>query len=95
LGAKDEITGFTAGDTIELAGISFAGSGGAYGTAGEDTYTVANPGTLTIDSDGRIYTFISAARRQPKVIATTAADIYFLTTIKSGTIHRGRPARRS
>jgi hypothetical protein len=49
------ITGFTAGDTIELAGIPFVGTGGTFGTAGEDTYTIANAGTLTIDADGDIF----------------------------------------
>ncbi len=51
----NEITGFAPGDTIKLAGISFTGTGGPYGAAGEDTYTVASAGTLTIDAAGTIY----------------------------------------
>jgi hypothetical protein len=54
------ITGFTAGDTIELAGVSFTGTGGTYGAAGEDTYTVATAGTLTIDADGAVYNLLIA-----------------------------------
>jgi hypothetical protein len=54
------ITGFTAGDTIELAGVTFTGTGGTYGAAVEDTYTVATAGTLTIDADGTIYNLLIA-----------------------------------
>ena len=56
----NEITGFTAGDTIELAGVSFTSSGGAFGTPGEDTYTVATAGTLSIDADGTDYKLLIA-----------------------------------
>jgi hypothetical protein len=41
------ITGFGAGDTIELSGVPFS--------AADDSYTVANAGTLTIDAAGTFY----------------------------------------
>jgi hypothetical protein len=66
------ISGFDPGDTIELAGVSFTGTGGTYGTAGEDTYTVATAGTLTIDADGTFYNLLIAG-------ATVGQDDFVLS----------------
>jgi hypothetical protein len=54
------IIGFATGDTIKLADVAFSGTGGAYGTSGEDTYTVAIAGILTIDADGTDYNLLIA-----------------------------------
>ena len=47
-----EIAGFTAGDTIELGGVSFA--------ANADSYTVAADGTLSIDAGGQMFELLIA-----------------------------------
>ncbi len=46
------LTGFTAGDTIELSGVPY--------DAANDSYTVATAGTVTIDADGSFYNIIIA-----------------------------------
>jgi hypothetical protein len=60
LAAGETITGFGPHDTITLTGVAFTGTGGSFGTAGEDTYTVATAGTLTIDADGTDYKLLIA-----------------------------------
>jgi Tol biopolymer transport system component len=54
------ITGFGAGDTIELAGVAFSGTSADFGAPGVDSYTVANAGTLSIDADGTFYSLLIA-----------------------------------
>jgi hypothetical protein len=44
---NNTIIGFSAGDTIQLAGVPYS--------ATEDSFTVATAGTLTIDANGTIY----------------------------------------
>jgi len=46
------ITGFAAGDTIELGGVAFV--------ADEDSYTVATAGTVTVDANGTFYNLLIA-----------------------------------
>jgi hypothetical protein len=49
---QDTIFGFTAGDTIQLAGIPYI--------AAQDSYTVISDGTLSIDANGDVYDLLIA-----------------------------------
>ncbi len=60
LAEGETITGFGPHDTVTLTGVPFTGNGGSFGTAGEDTYTVAVAGTLTIDAADTDYNLLIA-----------------------------------
>ena len=56
----NEIFGFEPGDTIELAGVSFSGTGD-FGAAGVDSYMVSSDGDLTVvDGNGTFYDLLIA-----------------------------------
>jgi hypothetical protein len=68
----NNITGFSAGDTINLAGVSFTSFSGSYGAPGADSYTVATAGTLSIDANGTFYNVLIAG-------ATVGQDNFILS----------------
>ena len=80
------ITGFTAGDTIQLTGVPYA--------AGADSYTIANPGTVTIDANGTFYSLFIAGETVGQqnlnlsggstVTLTVAGSVAAASTLQAG-----------
>jgi hypothetical protein len=81
------ITGFAAGDTIELAGVAFSGTSNDFGAPGVDSYTVASPGTLTIDAVGTIYELNIAGAKigQSDFVLSNDLQVTEVTCFAAGT----------
>jgi hypothetical protein len=79
LAGGEIIQGFTAGDTIVLDGVN--------DLAGEDSYTVASAGTLSVDADGTFYNLLIAGATvgQSDFVLSSGLAITEVTCYVAGT----------